>query len=229
MIYLDLKENPSTTMSNLETSPQQVIEQLNWRYATKKFDPTKKIPEKTWQALEKTLVLAPSSFGLQPWKFIVVRNPQIRSKLVEHSFGQTQVIDASHLVVLAVKKDLNEADVDEYIKRISEVRQTTIESLQGFANQMKSFLKQAIDLNVWSTRQIYIALGQFMTCAAMLEIDTCPMEGFNPTKYNEILGLTGTRYSCVVLCPAGYRADDDKYSSLPKVRFTKEKVVDYID
>ncbi|MGF1488367.1 MAG: NAD(P)H-dependent oxidoreductase [Prochloraceae cyanobacterium] len=217
-------------MSNLETSPKQVKEQLYWRYATKKFAPNKKIPEATWQVLEQSLVLAPSSFGLQPWKFIVVRNPEIRSKLVEHSFGQTMVVDASHLVVLTVKKDLNEADVDEYIQRIAEVRQTTPDKLAGFSNQIKGFLAQApIDLNAWSTRQVYIALGQFMTCAAMLEIDTCPMEGFNPPKYDEILGLTDTRYSSVVLCPAGYRADDDKYSSLPKVRFSTDKVVDYMD
>ncbi len=216
-------------MSNLENPPEYVIDQLNWRYATKKFDPTKKIPEKIWQVLEKSLVLAPSSFGLQPWKFIVVRNPEIRSKLVEHSWGQTMVVDASHLVVLTIKKDLHEADVDEYIKRISEVRQTPEEKLQGFSNQIKGFMKQPIDLNVWATKQVYIALGQFMTCAAMLEIDTCPMEGFIPAKYDEILGLTETRYSSVVLCPAGYRADDDKYATLPKVRYNHEKVVDRID
>jgi len=216
-------------MTNIENPPNSVLEQLNWRYATKKFDPTKKIPEKVWEVLEQSLVLTPSSFGLQPWKFIVVRNPEIRSKLLEHSWGQTMVVDASHLVVLAVKKDINETDVDEYIKTIAEVRQTPLEKLAGFSNQIKGFLKQPIDLNVWSTKQVYIALGQFMTSAAMLEIDTCPMEGFIPAKYDEILGLTETRYSSVVLCPAGYRADDDKYATLPKVRFSTEKVVDYID
>ncbi|MDJ0726807.1 MAG: NAD(P)H-dependent oxidoreductase [Prochloraceae cyanobacterium] len=216
-------------MTNIENPPNSVLEQLNWRYATKKFDPTKKIPDKVWEVLEQSLVLAPSSFGLQPWKFIVVRNPEIRSKLLEHSWGQTMVVDASHLVVLTVKKDINETDVDEYIKTIAEVRETTVEKLAGFSNQIKGFLKQPIDLNVWSTKQVYIALGQFMTSAAMLEIDTCPMEGFIPAKYDEILGLTETRYSSVVLCPAGYRADDDKYATLPKVRFSTEKVVDYID
>ncbi len=216
-------------MSNLNNTSEFVIDRLNWRYATKKFDPTKKIPEKLWQVLEQSLVLAPSSFGLQPWKFIVVRNPEIRSKLVEHSWGQTQVVDASHLVILAVKKDIEEADVDEYIKRISEVRQTPVENLQGFSNKIKDFLKQPIDLKAWSSKQVYIALSQFMTCAAMLEIDTCPMEGFIPAKYDEVLGLTGTDYASVVVCPTGYRAADDKYATLPKVRYPNEKVLDYID
>ncbi len=213
-------------------TPEQVLEQLNWRYATKKFDPSKKIPEAIWKVLEQSLVLAPSSFGLQPWKFIVVRNPQIRQQLLEHSWGQTQVVDASHLVVLAIKKDLNESDVDRHIQRMSEVQQVPVENLQKFANVVKGFMKQPpypLDINEWSTRQTYIALGQYMTCAAILGIDTCPMEGFVPAKYDEVLGLPAQGYKAVVVCPAGYRADDDKYAINPKVRFATENVVDYID
>ena len=213
-------------------APEQVLEQLNWRYATKKFDPNKKIPEAVWKVLEQSLVLAPSSFGLQPWKFIVVRNPQIREQLVEHSWGQKQVVEASHLVVLAIKKDLNESDVDRYVQRMSEVQQVPLENLQKFANVVKGFMKQPpypLDINAWSTRQTYIALGQYMTCAAMLGIDTCPMEGFVPDKYDEVLGLPAQGYKTVVVCPAGYRADDDKYATNPKVRNPTEDVVDYID
>ncbi|MDJ0773303.1 MAG: NAD(P)H-dependent oxidoreductase [Mastigocoleus sp. MO_167.B18] len=213
-------------------TPEQVLEQLNWRYATKKFDPSKKIPEAVWKVLEQSLVLAPSSFGLQPWKFIVVRNPQIREQLLEHSWGQKQVVEASHLVVFVIKKDLNESDVDRYVQRMSEVQQVPVENLQKFANVIKGFMKQPpypLDINDWSTRQTYIALGQYMTCAAMLGIDTCPMEGFVPDKYDEVLGLPAQGYKAVVVCPTGYRAADDKYATNPKVRYPTEYVVDYID
>lgn len=94
----------TTTLSTTVSTPDSVLQQLKWRYATKKFDPSKKIPDDIWHALEQSMVLAPSSFGLQPWKFFVIRNPEIRSQLVAHSWGQTQVVDASHLVVFAIKK-----------------------------------------------------------------------------------------------------------------------------
>ncbi len=216
-------------MTSTLVSPEQVLQQLNWRYATKKFDPAKKIPAEVWHNLENSLVLAPSSFGLQPWKFFVVNNPEIRQQLVEHSWGQTQVVDASHLVVLAIKKDLSEADVDYYIKYMSDVRQVPVDALQGLANVIKNFLNNPpVNLKEWAARQVYIALGQFMTAAAMLGIDTCPMEGFNPAKYDEILGLTEQGYSAVVVCPAGYRAADDKYAAMPKVRYPSEEVVQYV-
>ena len=209
-----------------------MLQQLQWRYAVKKFDATKKIPEELWTALEQSLVLAPSSFGLQPWQFFVVRDPEIRRQLVEHSWGQTQVVDASHLVVFAIEKDIGNADVDRFVRRMAEVRQIPVENLEGYAKIVKGFLEKPpypLDINDWSTRQAYIALGQYMTCAAMLGIDTCPMEGFVPDKYDEILGLTERGYKSVVVCPAGYRAPDDKYASMPKVRYATEEVVQYID
>lgn len=216
-------------MSSATVSPSQVLQQLNWRYATKKFDPTKKIPPEVWKTLEDSLVLAPSSFGLQPWKFIVVSNPEIRQQLVQHSWGQTQVVDASHLVVLAIQKELSAADVDRYVQQMSVVRQVGVDTLQGLANMIKGFLSNpSIDLNEWAARQVYIALGQFMTAAAMLGIDTCPMEGFNPALYDEVLGLPEQGYSAVVLCPAGYRAADDKYAAMPKVRYPNQDVVQYV-
>lgn len=218
-------------MSSAVVSPEQVLQQLHWRYATKKFDPAKKISEDVWQALEKSLVLTPSSFGLQPWKFFVVSNPEIRKNLVEHSWGQTQVVDASHLVVLAIKKDLNEADVDRYVQHMSEVRQVPVDALQGMAKMIKGFMTNPpypLNLNEWAARQVYIALGQFMTSAAMLGIDTCPMEGFNPAKYDEVLGLEAQGYATVVVCPTGYRATDDKYATMPKVRYPSQDVVQYV-
>lgn len=219
-------------MTDAVLKPEEVTQQLYWRYATKKFDPTKTIPDDVWETLEKSLVLAPSSFGLQPWKFIVVRNPELRQKLVEHSWGQTQVVDASHLVVLAIKKDVDAAYVDQYVERMAEVREVASESLQGFANVVKGFLNEPpypLNLDEWSIRQVYIALGQYMTCAAMLGIDTCPMEGFVPSQYDEVLGLAEQGYAAAVVCPAGYRAEDDKYATMPKVRFAHDTVVDYVD
>ncbi len=219
---------PTTT--NMLATPQSVLEQLNWRYATKQFDSTKQIPSETWHALEQSMVLAPSSFGLQPWKFFVIRNPELRQQLVEHSWGQKQVAQASHLVVFAVKKNLDAAYVDRYVARMAEVQQTPVESLQGFKNVVNGVIDKMpsqVEIDVWSTRQVYIALGQFMTVAAMLEVDTCPIEGFNPAKYDEVLGLTD--YASVVVCAAGYRAADDKSASRPKIRFATQDVVEYVD
>jgi nitroreductase len=218
-------------MSSAVVSKEQLLQQLQWRYATKKFDPTKKITEDLWQTLVESLVLAPSSFGLQPWKFFVVTNPAVRQQLVEHTWGQTQVVDASHLVVLAFKKGLSTADVDRYMQNISAVRQVPVENLQGFAKVINGFLDKPpypLDVDEWSKRQVYIALGQFMTSAALLGIDTCPIEGFNPPKYDEVLGLTELGYASVVLCPAGYRAEDDKNAVMPKVRYPLQEVVQYI-
>jgi len=218
-------------MSDTLVSSEQLLQQLHWRYATKKFDPTKKISAELWQALEQSLVLAPSSFGLQPWKFFVVTDQALREKLVEYSWNQRQVADASHLIVLAVKKNLNAADVDRYIESIANIRQVSTESLQGFSGMMKGFLEnppRSMTVDEWSTRQVYIALGQFMTSAALLGIDTCPMEGFDPAKYNELLDLETQGYSAVLLCPAGYRAEDDPYATLPKVRYSSDELIDYI-
>jgi nitroreductase len=218
-------------MQSSIANPTEVLQQLHWRYATKKFDSTRTIPDEVWQTLEQSLVLAPSSFGLQPWKFFVVTNPDLRQQLVEHTWGQTQVVDASHLVVFTIKKDVDAADVDRYVARMAEVQQTPVDSLQGFSKVVKGFLTQPpypLDINEWSKRQAYIALGQFMTCAAMLGIDTCPMEGFIPAKYDEILGLTEQGYTSVVLCPAGYRAADDRAAARPKVRYEKQDVLQYI-
>ncbi|GAB4548444.1 MAG: NAD(P)H-dependent oxidoreductase [Pleurocapsa sp.] len=219
-------------MNDAIATPEQILQQLHWRYATKKFDPAKKIPEAVWQVLEQSLVFAPSSFGLQPWKFFVIRNPEIRQQLFEHSAQQSPVVDASHLVVFALKKDVDSNYVDSYIKRTAAVRKVSVDDLQGFANVIKGFLANppahVNNVNFWSAKQAYIALGFFLTCAATLKVDTLPMEGFIPAKCDEILGLSAKGYASVVLCAAGYRADDDKYAILPKVRFATEDVVDYI-
>ncbi len=217
-------------MSDAIVSSDQLLQQLNWRYATKKFDPAQKISDDLWKTLEQCLVLTPSSFGLQPWKFFVVTDPALKEQFVPHAWGQRQVAEASHLVIFAVKKELTVADVDAYLACIADVRQVPIDSLQGFGNVIKGFLeKPPIPVREWVTRQAYIALGQFMAAAALLGIDTCPMEGFVPPKVDELLGLEAQGYTSVVLCPAGYRAADDKHATLAKVRYPSQVVVDYVD
>lgn len=209
-------------------SPSQLVHALNWRYATKKFDPARRIPAETWDALEQALVLAPSSIGLQPWKFVVVTDPAVKAQLVPASFRQTQAADCSHFVVLAVRRDLGADHVDRHIERMVEVRGVAPESLVKFRAMTTGNLEKARaagTLDTWQTHQTYIALGQFMAAAAVLGVDTCPMEGIEPAKYDEILGLAGTDYSTVVACAAGYRLHDDKYAVAKKVRFKPEDVI----
>ncbi|MDP3072996.1 MAG: NAD(P)H-dependent oxidoreductase [Opitutaceae bacterium] len=209
-------------------TPAQLVAALNWRYATKKFAPEKTIPAADWQALEQALVLTPSSIGLQPWKFVVVTDPGIRAQLAAASYRQTQPADCSHFVVLAVRRDLDADHVDRHIGRMAEVRGIAVDTLAKFRAMTMGNLDRARAegrLDTWQMHQIYIALGQFMAAAAMLGIDTCPMEGIDPAQYDEITGLAGTGYATVVACAAGYRAADDKYATTPKVRFKPEDVI----
>ena len=209
-------------------SPSHLIDALTWRYATKKFDPARKIPEADWHALEQSLVLAPSSIGLQPWKFYVVTNPEVKVRLSAASYRQSQATDCSHFVTFAVRRDLDADHVDRHVRRMVEILGVTEESLAKFrAMTMRNLDKARAEgrLDTWQTHQIYIALGQFMASAAVLGIDTCPMEGIEPEKYDEILGLPATDYTTVVACAAGYRLPDDKYASTKKVRFKTDDVV----
>jgi nitroreductase len=207
-----------------------LLQQLNWRYATKKFDPTKKVPAADWAVLEQALVLTASSYGLQPWKFIVVTDPALKAKLRPASWNQAQVEDCSHHVVFTVKEDISEVDVDRFIARIAEVRGVTPESLAAYKGYMVGDLvngpRHAI-IKEWAARQAYIAMGNLLTSAAILGIDACPFEGIEPAKYDEILGLKGTGYATVAACPVGYRSADDKYASAPKVRFDAKDVVEH--
>lgn len=204
-----------------------ILTALNWRYATKVFDPSRKIPADTWVALEESLVLTPSSYGLQPWKFIIVQDQELREQLVGHSWRQRQVADCSHLVVMAVKKAFSLDDLDAFITRMTEVRGGTAEALAGFRKMIVGTQAQGYMTTEWAKMQAYIALGQFMTSCALLGIDTCPMEGFVPAKYDELLGLEARGLTTAVLCPAGYRHADDRYASLPKVRFTSGDVIEH--
>jgi len=206
----------------------ELVKIQEWRCSVKKFDSKKKISQSTWSAIEKALVLSPSSYGLQPWKFLVVTNPEIRKTLTPLSWGQSQIEDCSHLVVFAYRNKMDEAYVEKYVKSIMETRGLTAEKLEAYKNMMVGDIvkgPRSAKVQEWASRQVYIALGNFMTSAAMLGVDTCPMEGIDPAKYDEVLGLAGTEYSTVVACAAGYRDLEDAYSKLKKVRFSPAEVV----
>jgi nitroreductase len=202
--------------------------QLLWRYATKRFDPTRKVSKADWHTLEESLRLSPSSFGLQPWKFIVVTDPEVRKKLQPHSWNQPQIVEASHLVVLAAQKSVGHGDVDAFIADISKTRGVPTSNLQDYAGMMKGFLDAQASkgtCEAWTTNQVYIALGMLLSSAAMLKIDACPLEGITPSKYDEILGLEGSGYSTKVACALGYRSAEDAAGSYAKVRFPRARIV----
>ena len=210
------------------TVPQApLLDALKWRYATKKFDAAKHIPEDTWQMLEHSLVLTPSSFGLQPWRFLIIENPEVRSALRGASWGQGQVTDASHLVVFTARTDLSEAEVAEWVDHLADVQSTPREVLAPLKSVINNFIHPMSPAarHQWNVRQVYIALGQFMAAAAVLGIDTCPLEGIDPAGYDKVLGLENSGYATAVACAAGYRADDDRHARLPKARFPHERLI----
>ena len=206
-----------------------ILDRLNWRYATKAFDIEKKITDELWNEIEESLILTPSSFGLQPWKFIVIKDQAMKASLLEHSWNQAQVTECSHLVVLTALKNIGEADVTKFIKTTHAKRGGDIESLEPYKGMMLGFLERMDESQktTWAKNQVYVALGQLMTAAAMLEVDACPMEGIVPPKYDEILGLEDTRYTTVLACPMGYRSDDDKYAELAKIRYDREVIIEH--
>lgn len=209
-------------------SNADLISTLEWRYATKKFDKEKKIDEKTWKTLEEALMLTPSSYGLQPWKFIIVQNADLRKELQKASWNQSQVTDCSHHVVFVIKEKMDEAHISKFIEQTAKVRNQDISTLEGYKKMMIGDLvngPRSEMISEWAARQAYIALGNFMTAAAVLGVDTCPFEGIEPLKYDEILKLTGTGWKTVCACPAGYRSNDDKYAEAKKVRFDAKDLI----
>lgn len=218
--------SPSSVVSRPIDSAQ-LLDQLRWRYAVKKFDASRRIPEPLWSALEDALVLAPSSFGLQAWKCIVVTNPGLKARLVELSWNQRQLADASHVVVFTVRKDADAGFAERYVQRIAQVRGVAPATLDGLKQMLVGALSRPREqVEAWLARQVYIALGQFLASAALLGVDACPMEGIDGPRYDALLGLEqqGLRTLCVAT--AGYRAADDKYAQLAKVRFPREDVIE---
>ena len=208
----------------------EYIDNLNWRYATKKFNSQKKISDEDLQKLLEAIRLSPSSYGLQPYQVFVVTNEELREKLKPSSWGQSQITDASHLLIFANQSDFDGELVDRYVHNVSETRNIPAENLSGYGEFMKSKL---LDLPQeqkaqWTAKQVYLALGNLLSAAASLKIDSCPVEGFESEAYNEVLGFNEKGLNAAVVVTLGYRADEDDTQNYKKVRLSKEELFTYI-
>ena len=202
------------------------LENQNWRYATKKFDATKKITTEDLNTLKEAIRLSTSSYGLQPYKIIIVENPELRAQLQVAAYGQAQVVDASHLIVFANEMNFGEEGIVNFSKNMSETRGIPLESIQGYVEYMKSNIVNLSEetRNIWSAKQTYLALGNLLNVAAELKIDTTPMEGFVPAQVNEILGLDKLGLNATLLATLGYRHDEDATQHYKKVRKSNEEL-----
>ncbi|MGB5228272.1 MAG: NAD(P)H-dependent oxidoreductase [Eudoraea sp.] len=206
------------------------LESLNWRYATKKFDNQKQISEEDLNALLEAIRLSPSSYGLQPYHIFIIKDIKLRGKLKAASWGQSQITDASHLIVFANTTNFDKDLIDNYLTNVSDTREIELSNLQPYGDFMKSKL---IDLpdnikETWSARQTYLALGNLLSAAASLKIDACPMEGFEPETYNELLGLKDKGLNTSVVAAIGYRSEEDDTQHYKKVRQPKELLFTHI-
>ena len=202
------------------------LENQNWRYATKKFDAAKKITTEDLNTLKEAIRLSSSSYGLQPYKVIIVENPELRAKIQPSAWGQSQIVEASHLIVFANETNIGDSAIDSYLKNISEIRNTPIEALNGYGDFMKSKILSLPEdaKNIWTAKQTYLALGNLLNAAAELKIDATPMEGFVPDEVNEILGLDKLGLNATLIATLGYRHDEDTTQHYKKVRKSNEEL-----
>ncbi len=203
------------------------LEALNWRYATKTFDPARKLSADQLHLITEALRLSASSYGLQPWKFVVVENQELRQKIQGIAWNQAQVTDASHLLVLCRAETVTAENVERYVDSIVKARGVEASSLDGYKGMMLGAVNGMSEDQkaVWASKQVYLALGTLLTVCADNQIDACPMEGFNPTECDAILDLPAKGLRSVLLCPVGFRSADDKYAEAAKVRFPSSEVV----
>ncbi len=207
-----------------------VIENRTWRYATKKFDSTKKIADSDFEQLMESVQLSASSYGLQPYHILIITNKEIREQLKQVSWGQSQITDASHLIVFANQTNFDSKLIEDYLTNVSITRNIPLENLNEYSDFMKSKL---LDLpanikSTWAAKQTYIALGNLIQAAAELKIDTCPIEGFEADKYNTILKLNEKELTAAVVLPMGYRSKEDQTQHYAKVRKSKENLFTYL-
>jgi len=202
------------------------IENQNWRYATKKFDPTKKISADDLNTLKEAIRLSSSSYGLQPYQIIIVENPELRARIQPASWGQSQVVDASHLIVFANETAVSEEKIEHYLDLICQKRNLPTGSMKGYGDYMKSVLLKLSpeEFKIWTSKQTYLALGNLLNAAAELKIDTTPMEGFVPEQVNEILGLDKLGLNASLLATIGYRHQEDSNQFNAKVRKSNEEL-----
>lgn len=203
------------------------IDSLQWRYATKKFDPTKLLNEAKISLLKEAFNLTATSYGLQPIKLVVIQNKVLQEDLVSHSYKQQQVAQASHLLVVCIETKISDDYIVNYFERIKQIRNTSDETLKPFRDSLRaSFSKMSVDeVKIWATKQAYLALGNLLTVCALEKIDSCPMEGFISSKYDEVLGLKDKNLSSALVLPVGYRAADDLFATFEKVRKPLEDMI----
>lgn len=204
----------------------EFIKNQNWRYATKKFDTTKKISTEDLNILKEAIRLSSSSYGLQPYKVIIVENPELRAQLQPASWGQSQIVDASHLIVFANQTNVGDTEIDAYVENIGAVREIPAASLSGFAGYIKGAVNAMSEdaKNIWSAKQTYLAMGNLLNAAAELKIDVTPMEGFVPAQVNEILGLDKLGLNASLIATIGYRHAEDATQHNKKVRKSNEEL-----
>lgn len=208
----------------------ELLKNLYWRYATKKFDPTREVNEADLDKLKKAVQLSVSSYGLQLYKVLIIKDPVIRKKLRPASWDQSQITDASHLFVFCNYTQAKASDIDAFIKLTADTRGWDLDRLNGYGDFIKSKLseKSSEETSSWLKSQVYLALANLLNACAELKIDACPMEGFEPEKYNEILNLDERGLNAAVIAPVGYRHKEDNTRSLPKVRKPLEKLFSVI-
>ncbi|WP_224491140.1 NAD(P)H-dependent oxidoreductase [Robertkochia flava] len=197
-----------------------IIEALQWRYATKKFDGNKKLSAGKLETLKEAFNLTATSFGLQPVKLLIISDQALKEELFRHSYNQQQVTDASHLLVFAVETDLDKEYINTYFNRVKDIRQTPDEILKPFRDYLESSVTgmESDHKKEWIAKQAYLAMGNLLTVCAVEKIDACPMEGFEKEGYDQVLGLREKGLTSVLAMPVGYRADDDMFAGFKKVR-----------
>mgnify|MGYP000158397634 CR=1 FL=1 len=208
----------------------KLIEDLNWRYATKSFDSSKSIDNETLNTLKEAVRLTASSYGLQPYEVFIIQDKDLRQKLKSASFNQSQITDSDYLVVFAVNTVIDEAYLDRYIKNIAEIREINVEDLSGMRDAIAGTVLQFPQdqkLN-WAKKQAYIGLGNLLASAARLRVDACPMEGFDNKQYDEILNLEAKNLTSAVIATIGYRSEDDSLQNAKKVRKSNEEFFNHL-
>lgn len=193
---------------------------LQWRYAVKKFDPSRTLPDEQVTLLKEAFNLTATSFGLQPIRMLVIRHPELQEQLVAHTYGQRQVADASHLLVICVEAQIGAAFIEAYFDRVKDLRGTSEEILEPYKKALVRRFREMTpeEIRAWAVNQAYLALGNLLTVCAYERIDSCPMEGFVPGGYDAVLGLPAQGLEAVLVLPVGYRAQDDMFSDFKKVR-----------
>lgn len=204
----------------------KIIEALEWRYAVKKYDSSKSISDLDLTILQESIRLTPTSFGLQPLHVFIIKDKTIRQKLFEASYGQSQVVDASHLIVFAAQKKIDSNFVDNYMKNVAKTRNLHLDDTKKFGDYIKSAISPMSEEQfiIWNTKQTYLALGFLMHTAAVMRIDATPMEGFKVNVFDEVLGLKDKGMTTTIICPIGYRSHEDKNQFQAKVRKSMDEL-----